>query len=388
MAPRATTKTAETKGQPDAPKSKVHLVVGKDDFLVQARTKQLVDSLVDKTAGDFGLEIIEGRADNSSQAVTALKRVDEALNTLAFFGGGKTVWLKNANFLGTSRTSEAKDVVEQLESLAVLLKQGLAQGFSLVISATEIDKRRAFYKTIDKVGDVIAIGTSDQWGKVDTEQLESFARAQAKSLGKQIHEDALQTLIELTGGNYRALASEIEKIATYAGDRREITGEDVAAVGSASAEAIVWDLGDAIADRKLPTALKILDRLLFQGENEIGLLFALVNKMRTLLLVRELLDRKLLPAPTDYSRFKLGLQRAIDSAKDDLPADRRFNPLLQHPFALFKATQQAEKFNLAELRRAMELLLNANKRLVSSSIDGRIVLEQAFIAMVSPRQIP
>lgn len=376
------TKSAEPKPKAEPVKSKVVLIFGNDDFLVSARARQVVDSLVDKSAGEFGLETVEGRADNTSQAVTAIKRVDEALNTFAFFGGGKTVWLKNANFLGTSRTGEAKDVVEQLEKLSALLKQGLAQGFALVISATEIDKRRAFYKTVEKVGELIALGSTDQWGKIDTEQLEAFASSQARQLGKTIEDDALQSVIALTGGNYRALASEIEKIATYVGDKKEVTLADVAAIGSSSAESIVWDLGDAIADRSMGRALKILDRLLFQGENEIGLLFALITKMRTLLLVRELIDRKLLQVTNNFPSFKNSLQRAADQAKDSLPADRRFNPLLQHPFAVFKSAQQAQRFSLDELRRAMELLLEANKRLISSSIDGKIVLEQTLITMI------
>jgi DNA polymerase-3 subunit delta len=376
------TKAAEPKAKTEPVKSKVVLIFGNDDFLVSARARQVVDSLVDKSAGEFGLETVEGRADNTSQAVAALKRVDEALNTFAFFGGGKTVWLKNANFLGTSRTGEAKDVVEQLEKLSALLKRGLAQGFALVISATEIDKRRAFYKTIEKVGELIALGTANEWGKIDTEQLEAFASSQARQLGKTIEDDALQSVIALTGGNYRALASEIEKIATYVGDKKEVTLADVAAIGSSSAESIVWDLGDAIADRSMGRALKILDRLLFQGENEIGLLFALITKMRTLLLVRELIDRKLLPMSNNFGSFKISLQRAADQAKDSLPADRRFNPLMQHPFAVFKSAQQAQRFSLDELRRAMELLLEANKRLISSSIDGKIVLEQTLITMI------
>lgn len=373
---------AAAKAKAEIIKSPVFLVFGADDFLVQAKTKQVVDSVVDKNAGDFGLEVIEGRVDNSAQAVAALRRVDEALNTLSFFGGGKTVWLKNATFLGTSRTAETKDVLEQLESLAAILKRGLPKGFSFVVSATEMDKRRSFFKTLEKIGEVIALGGGSEWGKVDTEELEGFARSQLKAHGKQIQEEALQFLLELTGGNFRALSSELEKISTYAGDRPEITLKDVAAVGSASRELVVWELGDAIAERNLQKALKSLEQLLFQGENAIGMLFALVTKMRSLLLVRELIDRKLLQPSSDFGRFKSSVQRAAEQAADELPADRRFNPLLQHPYALFKTAQQAQRFTCEELRRALELLLDANKRLVSSSLDSNIVLEQTLIAII------
>ena len=383
MPAKATAKSAPAKTKAPLSKTNVHLVYGNDDFLVQARAKGLVDSLLGDAPSDFALETIEGRVDNASQAVEALRRVDESLNTLPMFSGTRTIWLTNANFLGGSRTGESRDVVAQLESLAELLKRGLSPGFSLVISATEMDKRRSFYKTLDKVGEVIAVaGGADSWGKIDIEQLESFAREQVKAQGKQMREETAHALIELTGANYRALASEIEKLATFVGDRMEITADDVAAVGSASHELVVWTLADAIAERRLSKALKSLDQLLFQGESAIGMLFALINKMRTLLLVRELIDRKVLIATEDFGRFKAVLQRIPPAVADELPSDRRFNPLLAHPFALFKTAQQASNYTLDELRRAMELLLDANKRLVSSSLDDRIVLEQTLISII------
>jgi len=380
MATKTAVKASATKSKPDSPQ--VHLIFGSDDFLAQTRTKQVLDPLVDKSAGDFGLETIEGRADNASQAVAALKRVNEALNTLAFFGGGKVVWLKNANFLGGSRAAESKDVAAQMESLCELLKRGFSPGYHLVISATEMDKRRSFYKTIEKVGEIISVGGPDQWGKIDMEQLESFAADKARSLGKQIENEALQSLVALTGGNYRAIASEIEKLATYIGDRKTIEQADVNAVGSASAESLPWDLLDAIGERKLSKALEVLDRLLFQGEKDVGLLFAMVSRVRMLLLLRELIDRNVLSKGNDYGWYKFNLQRVAQQIGDDLPSDKKLNPLLQHPFVVFKSVQQAQRFTLAELRRAMELLLDANKRLVSSSIDGRIVLEQTIVALV------
>lgn len=383
MPAKATAKLAPAKSKVPASKTNVHLVYGPDEFLVHARAKQLVDSLVGDAASDFALETVEGRVDNSSQAVAALKRVDESLNTLPMFGGTRTIWLKNVNFLGGSRTGESEEVVAQLESLAELLKRGLAPGFALVISAIDLDTRRSFYKTLEKVGEVIAVaGGADTRGKIDVAQLEAFARDQVKSQGKQMRDEALQALIELTGANYRALASEVEKLATFVGDRMEITADDVAAIGSASHGLVVWTLADSIAERKLSKALKQLDQLLFQGESAIRMLFALINKMRMLLLVRELIDRNVLIATPDFGRFNACLQRVPSRGADGMPSDRRFNPLLAPPFVLFKTAQQAANYTRDELRHAMELLLDANKRLVSSSLDEKVVMEQTLIMII------
>lgn len=381
---------AKTKSSPapkterdGASKAPIHLLHGSDDFLVEVRAKQLLDSLVKTTGGDLGLEVVEGRVDNAGQAVQVLKRVDEALNTFSLFGGGKTVWLKNANFLGTSRPGDAKDVLAQLEVFADLLKRGLPNGFALVITATEVDKRRGWYKTLDKIGEVTALGgASNEWGKIDFAVVESFARQQLKAHQKQMTHGALQTLMELNGANFRSLASEIEKLATYVGNRAEITEADVALLASPSGESSVWALSDAIGDRDLPKALQLLDQLLFQGESAVGMLFALIGGVRNLLLVRELIDRKVLQSYPDYGRFKASLDRLPPGIGDEYSSDRRFNPLLVHPFRLHKLVLQASRFTLGELRRAMESMLEANKQLVSSSLDDKIVMEQLLIGML------
>ncbi len=53
-----------------------------------------------------------------------------------------------------------------------------------------------------------------------------------------------------------------------------------------------------------------------------------------------------------------------------------------HPFVLFNATNQARNYKRAELIRALELLLLCNRRLVSSSLDDTLVLQQTLTQIV------
>jgi DNA polymerase III delta subunit len=66
-----------------------------------------------------------------------------------------------------------------------------------------------------------------------------------------------------------------------------------------------------------------------------------------------------------------------------LPADRRFNPLALNPYVLYKALPQAKKYTEAELVRAMELLLECNRRLVASNLDESLVLQQTLVQIVA-----
>ena len=48
--------------------AKIYAVVGSDDVEIKHTAAELADKLKPKEAGDFGLEIIDGTADNADQA--------------------------------------------------------------------------------------------------------------------------------------------------------------------------------------------------------------------------------------------------------------------------------------------------------------------------------
>ena len=99
-------------------------------------------------------EIIEATVSNSGDALKVIARLREALQTLPFFGSGKVVWLRDCNFLGEERAASAQAVTETLAELAEELKVFKWQSVRLLISAGKVDKRKTFFKTLDKIGTV------------------------------------------------------------------------------------------------------------------------------------------------------------------------------------------------------------------------------------------
>ena len=53
-----------------------------------------------------------------------------------------------------------------------------------------------------------------------------------------------------------------------------------------------------------------------------------------------------------------------------------------NPYVLFKAMPQSAHYSTDELVRAMDLLLDCNRRLVQSRIDGALVLQQTLTLIV------
>jgi DNA polymerase III delta subunit len=99
-------------------------------------------------------------------------------------------------------------------------------------------------------------------------------------------------------------------------------------------------------------------------------------------LLKEMLREGWVKPEMDYNRFKTQLQQV---PADQLPGDRRFNPLALNPYVLYKALPQVKRYAEAELIRAMDLLLRCNQQLVSRSLDEALVLQQTLVQIITPR---
>ncbi len=351
---------------------------------MRERAKQVYTQWTTELGGSDH-EIIDASVSNSGEALKVLKKLREALQTLPFFGNAKVVWLKNCNFLGDERAASAQDVSSGLGNLADELKAFPWDNVRLLISAGKVDKRKVFYRALDKLGTVETLDGLSMDDKNWSNQAEIFARKAVHAREKDISDEALAELISRVGPNSAQLNSEIEKVTLYAGERKEIEFADVAAVCSRNKNARAFALGDALGDRDLPTLLRRLDEELWEvkldpKKSEIGLLYGLISKVRAMILLKEMMQEGWIKPEADYARFKAQLER-VPAGR--LPEDKRFNPLALNPYVLYKALPQARRYTQGELVRAMDLLLQCNQRLVSSQADESLVLQQTLVQIVS-----
>ena len=360
----------------------VVLVCGDDEFAVAQRAKQLFAQWSEELGG-MDHEIIDAQVSTASEAVKCLGRLRESLQTLPFFGSGKAVWFQNCTFLSDERAA-SQTVNENLSSLAQDLKDFAWDNVRLLISAIKVDKRKAFYKALDKIGKVETFAGLTVDDKDWADKAEAWALKGIRERQKEISGEALAELVNRVGPNARQLDAEVEKLTLYVGDRPTIEVDDVAAISSRNKAARAFALGDALGDRDLPRLLRRLDEELWEikldsSRSEIGLLYGLISKVRALLMLKEMLLEGWVKPEADYTRFKMQLERI---PQDQLPEDRRFSPKAINPYVLFKALPQVKRYTQAELVRAMDLLFQCNHRLVTSSLDESLVLQHTLVQIV------
>ncbi len=358
-------------------------VLGSDEGAVKVAAREFAERLAPPDAGEFGVEIIDGAADNAATGAARVHETIAALQTLPFFGG-KLVWLKSANVLADSPIGRSAGVLEALESLLALLQTGLAPDVQFLLSATETDKRRTFYKGLAKLADTHVFDRLDSTKSGWEEEAAVLVEDRARTRGLELSGEASELFTLLTGGDTRQIDNELEKLDLYLGARgsRQVNAPLVRQMVPMSRAGVIFELGNAISRRDLDAALSLIGQLLYQGESAIGLLLvALVPTVRNLLLVKDLQQRYRLPKAASPFGFGKVLERLPEEGTAHLP---RKKDGTVNTFGLGFAAAEAHRFELDELREGLAACLHANVQLVTGQLEPRLVLERAVIGLLKP----
>ena len=357
----------------------IHAVVGSDESEVKRTAADLAAELTPPGAGDFGLEVIDGVADNADQAASRIRSTIEALQTLPFFGG-KLVWLKNANFLGDTAIGRAASVQSALVELAEIIKGDFGANVTFLLSATEVDKRRSFYKALANRAELQIFDRLDSSRSGWEEEATEIVRARAAKQKLQFDDEALDLFVLLTGGDTRQIDSELEKIDIFLGQERRVNVDLVRELVPLSRAGVIFELGNALAERDLGRALTLVRRLLDQGESAIGiLLVAILPTIRNLLLAKDLMERHRLPRPHAPFHFISAINRLPDIATEHLPRKKDGSI---NAYALGIAAQNAHRFETEQLVAGMQACLGANLQLVTTQLDHELILTEVVVKLL------
>ncbi len=371
---------AARKKAQDGKRDNLHVVAGSDEGQVRAEAHRLFVELAGDVSDEFRCEVIEGTADNAEHAFQICRRTVEALQTIPFFGS-KVVWLKNADFLADTVTGRAERTLEGVESLRETLENGMADGITFLLSAGTIDKRRSFWKMLERhAGPRVfdKIDTSrDNWRDAVAALVEQHAR----ELGLAFDPEALELFVMLAGEATQQIRNELEKLDLYLGERRQVETADVRTMVPLSRAGVVFEIGNAIQKGDIARALDLVDQRLGQGEDAIGILRAsVIPTVRSLFTAAVVTEGRRLPTG-NYNAFAAALDALPELERSWLPR-KKDGGINVYP--LFLAVKDGgNRLPLSQLRNALEACANADRDLVSTSTDHRLIL-QRLIAGLAP----
>jgi len=220
----------------------------------------------------------------------------------------------------------------------------------LVLEADSVDRRLRWVKRVGKIGEVL-----DCTAPKRPQELRSWITARVRASGKRPGDGMAAELLDRSGADLDRLASEIEKLSLFAGDRDTLTPDDVALLSGELRDHAIYELTDAIGARRLPDALGVLSRLLAQGEAPLAVLGGLGNHYRRMIRASEC--------------------EPLEAAE----VQRR---LSLHPFAAKKLVDQVRRIDARRLRRCLDAVRRTDEALKGGvALAPKLAIEQLVLAV-------
>lgn len=153
----------------------------------------------------------------------------------------------------------------------------------LVLEATQLNRGSRIYKALAKCGPVVDCERPQRVGEV-----RSWIEATVSAGGHAIERDAVVYLVELVGHSITALEHELDKAMLYVGPGGRIDTRVLEGLTGRSREHSVFELTDALVKRRAGAAVRVLNRLLDDGEHPLRLLPMVAWITRQLVIAHDL----------------------------------------------------------------------------------------------------
>jgi len=257
-----------------------------------------------------------------------LDEIRACASAAPFLAGKRLVIVKDV--IASAKKKEAEAIAEMLDrvpegTILVLYEHADAEGLD-GSPAFEKLKGGKFYPEFKPMG---------------PKDLQAWILQESKARGVTFSKEALTTYLPMAGNDAWKIAGELDAMAAAAcaSGKNVIDHEAVRDFSHAHAEESIFDFLDAVGTRRADLAAKLMDRLLSQGETEVGLLTRLQAHVRGLLVASEL------------------------SSLGQATKDRLARELGVHPFAAAKLVSQSRYHKLPDLERLFIWLVDADEKL-------------------------
>jgi DNA polymerase III subunit delta len=179
--------------------------------------------------------------------------------------------------------------------------------------------------------------------------LSQWIQSRVNQKGGSISRQGVTLLMDFIGGDLHSMSNEINKLVAYTAGR-QIEEKDIRMVVSASQEADIFAMVDAILDRKSGPAEQILQKLLQNGVVPPQILALLARQVQMMIQVKDL---KGLKKAGSEIQAKIGI----------------FNS-----FAYEKIAARAERYSPDRLKEIYQSLLETDLALKTGKMDGDLAL--------------
>lgn len=317
----------------------VYVLYGTEQLLI----REVVESLEQAVAADNFLNLQRYHFDE-----TPIQTAVQEAETLPFLADRRLVVVQNVSlFTGAKPTRNDHDP----ESLQRYLENpSPTTSLVLTVYADKLDERKKLTKTAQKNGKVAA------FLPLKEQELREWIDWKARQLHVTVTPAAAARLIMTIGSNLTLFATELEKLALYAGEQGTIDEEAVDLLASRTMEQNVFVFVDEVVRLRTDKALRLLDDLLKNREAPVYLLFMIARQIRIMLQVKIQTSRGM---TTQQVASLIGV----------------------HPYACKMAAEQARPYSRQMLESLLAELAEIDYKVKTGKVQDRHSLELFLLTL-------
>ena len=316
----------------------VYLVYGEENYLKKIYIDKIIAKTVDESFADFNFHTFDGKE-------STLSDIYESAQAVPMMAETKCVLVKDFPL-----DTLDDDGVEQLRMVIEDNPEDCALIFSFVAYEPKGAKWTKIIKLFDKLAYAVKLD------KKTANDLAKMLESGAKKRGKAFEKGVASYLITCVGADLNTLLNETEKVCAYA--EGDITKSDVDAVCIKSLDARVFDMIKDLTARRFDSAFKKLEQLFEQREDEFQILGALI---------------------ASYS----DIYRAKSAVKSGGRAESvaKYYNYSGKEFRLTNAARNSSVLTFADIAECVDILVEADTAMKSTSTDKRLILEKAIVKL-------
>lgn len=243
----------------------VYILYGEEAYL----RSQYKDKLKTALLGDgdaMNFHYFEGK-DVRSQEVIDLAQ------TMPFLAERRVIMLENSGLFSHG----GEDLAEYMSAIS-------PTAYFVFVEPT-VDKRSKLYKAATAKGRAIEFKAQDET------TLKRWILGLLKKENKNITERDLNLFLDKIGSDMENIRGELEKLFCYCMEKDVITAQDIEAVCTKQVSSQIFDMINAVAERRQKAAMDLYYDLLTLKEPPMRILFLITRQFNLLLQVKELRNK-------------------------------------------------------------------------------------------------
>jgi len=311
---------------------KLYLFYGEEEYLKKFYLGKIEEIILSRDQTGLNKIVIEGKAEAS--------KIIEACEIMPFFAEKKLVVVKKSELFNSKKSGSSNNKNDEL----ITYLQNIPEHTCLVFYEENIDNRLKITSAVKKYGMVV------EFPFQKPAELVKWAIKVFKSYGKAIDENTASYLIDTCEEGMTEILNEINKVVLYLGESQKVTVDSIKKVCTKSIKSRIFDLIDAIAERKLDLALKLLNDMIILKEPMPKILFMIAKQLKQLL------------------ELKLLCSKGMD-------AKEACSKMGINPYAAKKMVRQTDCFSLEKLKEAIRQALELDLSIKTGQINDRTAVE-------------